>query len=500
MSGKKMARFLLVLVVAVTLVATACAEEEEEEGIVANFSASPTSGTVPLDVSFTDQSTGDITAWEWDFETDGTVDSTVQNPSHTYDAVGTYTVSLTVTGPEDGDTDTKTRGSYIKVQAPSPLKIGHANSFTGDLSDFGAAHKDAALLAVDHINLAGGILGTVVSVVSRDTATTPLVGVDAANVLVNTHNVVAIVGALSSGVTIAIANSVCIPNSILQISAASTSPALTVLEDNDFLFRTTVSDAVQGVILARLALELGYDTASALYVNNAYGQGLAEAFEDAYEDAGGTVRALVPHEVLLPTYASELSAATAGNPDVLLCLSYPESAGVYIREALEGDYIDTFLFCDGTKSPAMNEAIGWELLEGTYGTAAGTEATDVTLAFAEAWELAFAVPVPPLPYIDTTYDAVVLIALAAAKAGTTTDSAAIRDALRDVANPPGEVVGPGVDGIARALELIAAGEDINYEGAGGSQDFDQNGDVISTIEIWKIEGGEIVSTGRYELP
>ena len=499
MSGKKVARFLLVLVVAVTLVATACAEEEEE-GIVANFSASPTSGTVSLDVSFTDQSTGDITAWEWDFETDGIVDSTVQNPSHTYEALGTYTVSLTVTGTEEGDTDTKTRGNYIKVEAAPPLRIGHANSFTGDLSDFAATHRDGATLAVDHINLAGGILGTVVSVVSRDTATTPLVGVDAANTMVNTDHVVAIVGALSSGVTIAIANSVTIPNSILQITAASTSPAVTVLDDDDFVFRTTVSDAAQGVILARLALELDYNTASALYVNNAYGQGLAEAFRDAYEDEGGTVLELVPHESLQPTYASELSAATAGNPDVLLCLSYPESAEVYLREALEGGYIDTFLFCDGTKSPDMNEAIGWELLEGTYGTCAGTEATAITLAFSEAYELAFGVPLPPMPYIDTTYDSIVLIALAAAKAGTTTDSAAIRDALRDVANPPGEVVGPGVAGIARALELIAAGEDINYEGAGGSQDFDENGDITSTIEIWKIEGGEIVSTGRYELP
>jgi ABC-type branched-subunit amino acid transport system substrate-binding protein len=99
-----------------------------------------------------------------------------------------------------------------------------------------------------------------------------------------------------------------------------------------------------------------------------------------------------------------------------------------------------------------------------------------------------------------TYDAVVLIALAAEKAGTTTSSAAIRDALRDIANPPGEIVGPGVDSIKRALYLIQEGKDINYEGAGGSQDFDANGDVISTIEIWKIEGGAIVSTGRYELP
>jgi ABC-type branched-subunit amino acid transport system substrate-binding protein len=381
----------------------------------------------------------------------------------------------------------------------TPLKIGQLNSFTGDLSDFGKAHRNSAQLAIDHINEAGGVLGARVAIVARDTATNPVQAVDSGSALVSLNNVVAIVGALASSCTIAVAQSVAVPDGILQISAASTSPALTALDDDDLLFRTTVSDAAQGIILARLAAELGYETASALYVNNAYGQGLAEAFEAAFEAEGGTVLELVPHEQVQPTYASELSRATEGDPDVLLALSYPESAQIYLREAIEGGYIDTFLFCDGTKSPDMNEAVGVEFLEGTYGTAAGTPVSDVRQAFEDAYEEAFAV-VPPLPYLDTTYDAVLLIALAAEKAETTTDSAAIRDALRDIAGPPGEVVGPGIDGIERALELIAEGEDINYEGAGGSHDFDAAGDVSSTIEIWKIENGEIVSTGRFELP
>jgi ABC-type branched-subunit amino acid transport system substrate-binding protein len=317
--------------------------------------------------------------------------------------------------------------------------------------------------------------------------------------LVNIDQVAAIVGALSSGVSIAVAESITVPNQVLQISAASTSPAITVLADDDFLFRTTVSDAIQGVIMGKLASELGYSTASALYVNNAYGQGLAEAFKASFEAEGGKVLELVPHEMVQPTYASELSKATSGKPDVLAAISYPESAQIYLREALEGGYIDTFIFCDGTKSPDMNTAVGADKLEGTHGTAPGSPMTDSRQIFENNYESAFAV-VPPLPYMDTTYDAVVLVALAAEKAKTTTDSAAIRDALRDVANPPGELVGPGVDGIKKALELIRDGKDINYEGSGGSQDFDENGDVISTIEIWKIEGGDIVSTGRYELP
>ena len=381
-----------------------------------------------------------------------------------------------------------------------PLKIGQLNTFTGTLSFFGTDHRNAAVLAEEHVNLAGDVLGGApMIVVARDTQTDPTVGVDAARALVNVDKVAAIVGALSSGVSIAVAQSVTVPNGILQISGSSTSPALTVLDDNDFLFRTTVSDASQGVVLGRLAKELGFNSASALYLNNAYGQGLSEQFKKTFEEEGGTVQELVPHEDVQPSFVSELTRATGGNPDVLVAIGYPGQAQIYLREALEGGYISKFLFVDGTKSADMNEIVGWVELEGVYGTAPGTALTDARRTFDSDYTSAFAV-VSTNPYVAETYDAVVLIALAAEKAGTTTDSAAIRDALRDVANPPGEVVGPGVDGIRRALELIRDDKDINYEGAGGSVDFDANGDVISTIEIWKIEGGKIVSTGRFELP
>ena len=88
----------------------------------ASFTGTPTSGTIPLVVNFTDASTGSITGWSWDFG-DGTT-STAQNPSHTYGAAGTYTVSLTVTGP--GGSNTQTRNNYITASEPAPTA-----SFTG---------------------------------------------------------------------------------------------------------------------------------------------------------------------------------------------------------------------------------------------------------------------------------------------------------------------------------------------------------------------------------
>jgi PKD repeat protein len=84
----------------------------------ANFSARPLNGHPPLDVQFTDKSTGNISAWEWDFNGDGAIDSIMHNANYTnanytYETPGNYTVSLTVRGPKGNDTEVKK--DYIQV-------------------------------------------------------------------------------------------------------------------------------------------------------------------------------------------------------------------------------------------------------------------------------------------------------------------------------------------------------------------------------------------------
>ena len=237
-----------------------------------------------------------------------------------------------------------------------------------------------------------------------------------------------------------------------------------------------------------------------MYINNAYGEGLADQFEATFTELGGTITGKVPHEDSQPTFASELTKATEGDPDVLVAISYPGQAEIYLRESIEGGYSDTFLFVDATKAPEMMEVVGWDVLDGTFGTAQGSPLTDALATFNQSYADSFGAGEPQHPFTAETYDAVVLIALAAAKAGSTTDSTAIRDAVRSISNAPGEEVGPGVAGIARALALIAAGEDINYQGAAGPVDFDENGDVVGPIEIWQVSEGAIVSTGRFETP
>ena len=383
-------------------------------------------------------------------------------------------------GDDDGDGDGDGEG------AGGPLKIGLLVAFTGDLSDFGPAQENAARLAAKEINEAGGVLGQPIEIVTGDTGTDPSIGVTEATRLVEVEGVSAILGALASGVTLPIAESVTGPSNIVQISSASTSPALTDANDNDFLFRTTISDAAQGVVLAQLATELGLGSICTMFINNAYGEGLAGIFADNFEAGGGTISAQIPHESEQTTYASELGACTEDGPDALAAVAYPESAGVFLREAVESGDVDTFLFVDGTKSSDMFETIGWDVFDGMRGTAPSSLELDAGATFETSYTAEYG-ETPPLPFMREMYDAVYLVALAAEKAGST-DPTDIRDALRDVANAPGETVSPGTEGFTTALGLIADGTDINYEGAAGPVDLDENGDVlIGAIETWHVD-------------
>ena len=182
----------------------------------------------------------------------------------------------------------------VNERAPAPvLVVGHLTALTGPLSYFGESQSRAAQLAADHLNRVGDAAGASVVVVDRDTGVDPSRGVEAARALLGQEGAAAVLGAAASGVTVAVAEQVTVPAGVLQVSGSSTAPAITLLEDGDFLFRTALSDAAQGVVLADLAVELGYETAGVLYIDNPYGQGLAARFVEAFTARGGTVTAMV---------------------------------------------------------------------------------------------------------------------------------------------------------------------------------------------------------------
>ena len=375
----------------------------------------------------------------------------------------------------------------VAVPVSNPLKIAFLADFSGPLAEFGPVIQTGVELALKHINDAGGVLGNPVELVTGDTGLDPTQGVEEARRLVDIEGVDAIVGPLSSTITLAVTASVTADAGVPTISPSATSPALSSADDNGFLFRTTISDAAQGVILAQLATDEGIDDVGVLFINDAYGQGLAESFENAF---GGTVTSS-SYEDGAASYLAELQSVAGA--DTLIAIGFPTQAQIYIREALENDIFSQFLFVDGTKSQDLIDDIG-DSLNGSKGTAPG--AAPVPSDAAVAWNAAYLAEfgeLPTLPFVREAYDAVIAIALAAEFAGST-DGDDIRDALSQIGAPGGDRFIPGPDGIAAALAAVAAGNDINYDGVATTVDWDENGDVTTGfVEIWQYEGGEIIS-------
>jgi branched-chain amino acid transport system substrate-binding protein len=387
--------------------------------------------------------------------------------------------------------------SVLALAAPAlaqeEVKLGFIGGFTGPIESLTPPIFAGAELAVQQVNDQGGILdGQTLSIVSADGACDATAAAAAADRVINTENVTAVVGALCTGETIGAFNGAGLSGNVVFVSPASSAPTITTVEDNDLLFRTTPSDALQGVKMADLLLANGVEDIAITYVNNDYGKGLADALQAAYEEGGGTVVANVAHEEGKADYRAELGNLIASQN--LVILAYANASGqTILRQAVESGNFTTYVGGDGMIGDDLLTGIDAAAVEGMIATRAGApsgEATDVYTQIAtDAGIEANAT------YVPQAYDAAFLLALAIEQNGSA-EREGLSEALRAVASPPGETVLPGE--WEKAKELIAAGTDIDYQGAGGALDFDDNGDVDGIIVELAVEGGEFVEKGPIE--
>ncbi len=372
------------------------------------------------------------------------------------------------------------------------VKLGFLADLTGPIAGFAPGMVDAGNLAIKNVNDQGGILGgkTLGSVVA-DTLCDGSGGGPGGDRVVNTEQVTAIFGAYCSGPTIAAANTAAIPGNVVMISPSATAPAVSELADNDLVFRDVVPDSIQGVKMAELLLAKGIKTVGVTYVNGDYGKGLADAFSAAYTAGGGTVAASVAHEDGKSDYRPEIGQIEAAGADTLVILGYENAGGgVILNQAIETGSFKQFVGGDGMAGEALVASRDGAALEGmilTRAAPAGGPAFDALTALATPANID-----PAGVYVTNSYDAVFLLALAIEKNGKA-DRDGLSAALREVANAPGEVVLPGE--WSKAVELIKAGTDINYQGASGEIEFDKVGDVAGAIENFVVEGGKVVNKG-----
>lgn len=355
------------------------------------------------------------------------------------------------------------------------VKIGVILGYTGPIESLTPDMAAGAELAMKEVNDSGNFMNnmTVVPIRGDSTCIDAQAASATAERLITAEGISAIVGADCSGVTTAILQNVAMANGIVMISPSATSPALTTVEDNGLFFRTAPSDARQGKIVAEILMDRGFKTAAMTYTNNDYGKGLADSIEANFSAAGGTITINAPHEDGKADYNAEVASLAQAGGDILIVAGYLDQGGKGIIQAsLDNGAFDMFYMPDGMIGDSLPEAIGPDL-NGSIGDVPGTDSPGAATFETMASDAGFKAG----PFAPESYDAAALIMMAMHKAGST-DSQTFKSHIEDIANAPGEKIYPGE--LGKALDLIAAGKDIDYVGA-------------SAVEL--VNGGE--SAGNY---
>jgi branched-chain amino acid transport system substrate-binding protein len=379
-------------------------------------------------------------------------------------------------------------------EAQLDLVIGDLVPLTGDLADFGPAGRKGADLAAEEIQAAVKQVGAdhTVEVVHED-APDDTGSVQAARKVI-ADGATCSAGAYASTDTLATARSVTVREGVMLISPASTADQLTDLDDDGLFARTAPPDALQGKALAdRMDRVLGGLDGKTINIgarNDVYGTGFANSLQEELEGRGATVGESVIYDPEQPSYNSEASQITSGNPDAFVIIDFPETyakVGPALVRTGNWDPTKSF-FTDGLASTDLVASVGREATEGMIGSAPGTLSGKSLDAFDKLYNDA---PGPARNLFDSTnFDAVMLCYLGAVAAGST-DGQDIADSIVDVTGPGGTKY--SWEQLPDAVEALQNGDDIDYEGASGPIDWDENGDLSQYVyDISEFKDGKLV--------
>jgi branched-chain amino acid transport system substrate-binding protein len=389
-------------------------------------------------------------------------------------------------GSDDGSgSDGETTDEPTPTEASGPYEIGMVNSLTGSLSAFGQRNERGMELALESVNEVG-VGGRDLDIVVEDSESQAQAGVSAAQKLVNQDQVPFVIGAVGSGVSLAIYESVIQSTDVVQLSQNSTSPDLTNFPG---LLRMSPTGSTQATALADIIAEDGYDDVAVAWVNNDYGQGLQEAFVEAWD---GDISYNSPHDQGQSSYSSTVGELANSGADAWLFITYQPEFTTMAQEAFSNGYEAQFYGADSVQ--------GSDVLANTPdGSLAGMKLVTPSAAvdqdnyqdFASRFEEAYGDS--PTSWSAFAYDCVVTAALSIATAEEFT-AAALQETVREVTRPDGEQVTT----FAEAVEVLGedgSASDIDYQGVSGPIDFDENGDPVGFLQVFTVEDHEYVSTG-----
>ena len=369
-----------------------------------------------------------------------------------------------------------------------PYTIGMVDALTGSLSAFGERNQRGKDLALERVNDAG-IDGRELDIVVEDSEGQSQGGVSAAQKLVNQDSVPFLIGAVGSGVSLAIYESVIEGTDVVQLSQNSTGLNLTEFPG---LLRMSPTGRTQSVALSNIIAEDGYDEVAITYVNNDYGQSLTDAVVEAFD---GEVVYNTPHDQEQQSYSSVISEMDGSGADAWLFVTYQAEFATMVNEAFSSGYEAQFYGADSVSGDNVLENTPEGSMDGMKIVVPSAPVEQENYQeFASAFESEYGEQ--PTAWSAYAYDCVVTAALSIQAADEFT-GAALQETVRDVTRPEGEKV----TSFEAASQILADGggpSDVDYQGVSGPIDFDENGDPVGFLQILTVEDHDYVGTGFIE--
>ncbi len=389
--------------------------------------------------------------------------------------LGAAALVLSACSTDDEDAADATSDAVgATAEAGDPLVIGTLLPETGSLAFLGPPEVAGVQLAIQEINDAGGVLGSDVELVSADSS-----DADHADVApqswsdLQSQDVAAVIGAASSSVTKLVVDDVTNATTVM-VSPANTATSLSGY--SPYYFRTAPPDTVQGSALGNLIVADGVTDLGILAFNEEYGTSLRDVIASTVEAAGVTVTYGMPGQEFDPAAASFSDAVTsvlATNPQAIALIAFDQTKSI-VPELVAQGFTGSLYMVDGnTADYSADFDPGTLAALHAQGTIPGSYPDD---AFKERL-LGVDPDLDDFSYAAESYDATMLVALAAIKGGGT-DGPTIQAAMAAVSGAGG---GTECTGFAECAKLLADGEDIDYVAASGAGPFNDANDPSSAF-------------------
>jgi branched-chain amino acid transport system substrate-binding protein len=365
----------------------------------------------------------------------------------------------------------------------APISLGVLTPLTGAGSFDGPRMLKAIQAVVAEVNAAGGVLGRQIALIVEDDQTSPDDAVRAAHKLVDVDKVPAIMGTWASAVTTAVAP-VCWESKTF-IATCSGADSITQLPHQGYLIRTQPNTKLQATRHGEFILSLGAKKVFVLGVQSPMADSVSRQLLATLKAGGGKMTGALVYEKDKSSYRTELDQALKTKPDLIYLNGYAPDTAVLLRDLYRAGYEGMRFTQSYALTAKQLSSLPQDVTEGVYtGQPSSDAASPAYAAMAKRLGLA-----SPDTYESQATDWISLVTLAAARAKEATGTA-LRDTVRRVSQGDGEKVYTAVDG----LKLLAAGKEINYDGASGPCDFDPIGDILTCkFRFDKVEKGAFVT-------